>query len=251
MDFLTVAGFLLGLAGIVGGLLMEGGKIASLLQLPAFLIVIGGSFGAALVQSQMQTFMRALSMLRWMIVPPVIDLPNRIEQLVGWSNIARRESVLGLESLIEQQSDGYVRNALQMLVDGTDPEIMRHTLEIEILTKEGLQTESAKLFESVGGYAPTIGIIGAVIGLIRVMENLTQPEKLGDGIATAFVATIYGLVLANLIMIPASGKLKSIINQQTLEKELVLEGVLAIANGENPHNVEMKLQGFLEKRQSS
>ena len=251
MDFLTVAGFLLGLAGIVGGLLMEGGKIASLLQLPAFLIVIGGSFGAVLVQSQMQTFMRALSMLRWMIVPPVIDLPNRIEQLVGWSNIARRESVLGLESLIEQQSDGYVRNALQMLVDGTDPEIMRHTLEIEILTKEGLQTESAKLFESVGGYAPTIGIIGAVIGLIRVMENLTQPEKLGDGIATAFVATIYGLVLANLIMIPASGKLKSIINQQTLEKELVLEGVLAIANGENPHNVEMKLQGFLEKRQSS
>lgn len=251
MDFLTVAGFLLGLAGIVGGLLMEGGKIASLLQLPAFLIVIGGSFGAVLVQSQMQTFMRAVSMLRWMIVPPVIDLSNRIEQLVGWSNIARRESVLGLESLIEQQSDGYVRNALQMLVDGTDPEIMRHTLEIEILTKEGLQTESAKLFESVGGYAPTIGIIGAVIGLIRVMENLTQPEKLGDGIATAFVATIYGLVLANLIMIPASGKLKSIINQQTLEKELVLEGVLAIANGENPHNVEMKLQGFLEKRQSS
>lgn len=248
MDFLTVAGLFLGLAGIVGGLLMEGGKIASLLQLPAFLIVIGGSFGAALVQSQMQTFMRALSMLRWMIVPPVVDLSNRIEQLVGWSNIARRESVLGLESLIEQQSDGYVRNALQMLVDGTDPEIMRHTLEIEIVTKEGLQTEGAKLFESVGGYAPTIGIIGAVIGLIRVMENLTQPEKLGEGIATAFVATIYGLVLANLIMIPMSGKLKSIINQQTLEKELVLEGVLAIANGENPHNVEMKLQGFLEKR---
>ncbi len=248
MDFLTVAGLFLGLAGIVGGLLMEGGKIASLLQLPAFLIVVGGSFGAVLVQSRMQTFMRALSMLRWMIVPPAIDLSNRIEQLVGWSNIARRESVLGLESLIEQQSDGYVRNALQMLVDGTDPEIMRHTLEIEIVTKEGLQTESAKLFESVGGYAPTIGIIGAVIGLIRVMENLTQPEKLGEGIATAFVATIYGLVLANLIMIPMSGKLKSIINQQTLEKELVLEGVLAIANGENPHNVEMKLQGFLEKR---
>ena len=149
MDFLTVAGFLLGLAGIVGGLLMEGGKIASLLQLPAFLIVIGGSFGAVLVQSQMQTFMRALSMLRWMIVPPLIDLPNRIEQLVGWSNIARRESVLGLESLIEQQSDGYVRNALQMLVDGTDPEIMRHTLEIEILTSTCMYYAGTRIFKKM------------------------------------------------------------------------------------------------------
>lgn len=248
MDFLSIAGLLLGFAGIVGGLLLEGGTIASLLQLPAFLIVVGGSLGAALVQSQMQTFVRALSLLRWVVSPPSIDPQRRIEQLVGWANIARKESLLGLETLIDQQSDSYVQKALQMLVDGTDLEIMRHTLEVDIMTQEGLQAESAKLFESVGGYAPTIGIIGAVIGLIQVMENLTEPEKLGGGIAVAFVATIYGLVLANLIMIPISGKLKSIIGQQSLEKEMILEGVLAIANGENPHNIEMKLQSFLEKR---
>jgi len=250
VDFLTIGGILLGLAGIIGGMLLEGGNIASLLQLPAFLIVIGGSLGAGLVQSQKQTFMRALSLLRWVVLPPSLDSQRRIEQLVGWANIARKESVLGLETLIDQQSDGYVRKALQMLVDGTDPEIIRHTLEVDITTQEDLQTESAKLFESIGGYAPTIGIIGAVIGLIRVMQNLTDPEKLGGGIAVAFVATIYGLVLANLIMIPISGKLKSIISQQSLDKEMILEGVLAIANGENPHNIEMKLQSFLEKRQN-
>lgn len=251
MDFLTIVGIFVGLAGILGGMLLEGGSIASLLQLPAFLIVIGGSLGAALVQSQMRTFMRALSLLRWVVLPPSIDPQRRIEQLVGWANIARKESVLGLETLIDQQSDSYVRKALQMLVDGTDPEIMRHTLEVDITTQEDLQSESARLFESVGGYAPTIGIIGAVIGLIRVMQNLTDPEKLGGGIAVAFVATIYGLVLANLVMIPISGKLKSIIGQQSLEKEMILEGVLAIANGENPHNIEMKLQSFLEKGQKT
>jgi chemotaxis protein MotA len=165
--------------------------------------------------------------------------------MVEWSQRARKEGLLGLEDVYEKEQDGFVRKGLQLLVDGSEPETIRHVLEVEMENREHLDTQAAKMFEGMGGYTPTIGIIGAVMGLIHVMQNLADPEKLGSGIATAFVATIYGVGLANLFLLPFANKLKSLVRREVQFRELVIEGIVAIAEGENPRNIEAKLQGFL------
>jgi chemotaxis protein MotA len=246
MDILTLIGLTLGFGAIIGGNLLEGGHIDSLLQLTAFIIVAGGTVGAVMVQTPISVFIRGLKMFLWIVLPPKVEQKTAVEKIVGWSNIARKEGLLGLESLVESEPDPFAQKGLQLLVDGSEPEAIRNILEVEIGVKEHFDTSAAKVFEGMGGYSPTIGIIGAVMGLIHVMNNLADPSKLGAGIAVAFVATIYGVGLANLVFLPVANKLKSVIHNQTQFREMVVEGVIAIAEGENPRNIETKLDGYLQ-----
>ncbi len=244
MDILTIAGLLLGLGGILLGQMLEGGKVASILQLTAFIIVIGGTTGAVMIQYTMPIFIKALKMLPWMIFPPKSAPQPIVEKILEWSNTARKNGLLALESMVDSIADPFLQKGLQMLVDGTEPEKIRATLEVELLAREELDRQAAKVFESAGGYAPTIGILGAVLGLIHVMENLADPAKLGAGIATAFVATIYGVGSANLLFLPISNKLKGVVHEQSYLREMIIEGLVAIAEGENPKIIESRLQSF-------
>ncbi|MDT8403908.1 flagellar motor protein [Sulfuriflexus sp.] len=245
MDILSIVGVIVALAAILGGNILEGGHTESLVQLTAFVIVMGGTIGAILLQVQMNVFMRSMRMGLWVFVPPKFGSAAAIQRIVEWSNTARKEGLLGLEAIAEAEKDQFSSKGLQLLVDGSEPEVIRKILEVEVDVKEHHDTQAAKVYEGMGGYSPTIGIIGAVMGLIHVMNNLADPSKLGPGIAVAFVATIYGVGMANLFFLPIASKLKAIIHQQTQYREMVVEGIISIAEGENPRNIETKLQGYL------
>ncbi|MBC3438104.1 flagellar motor protein [Pseudomonas sp. BW16M2] len=246
MDVLSLIGLILAFVAIVGGNFMEGGHVGALINGPAALIVLGGTLAAALLQSPLSSFKRALQIVRWIFFPPRVDLAGGIDRVVNWSLTARKEGLLGLEGVADAEPDPYARKGLQLLVDGAEPEAIRSILEVDFLTQEARDIQAAKVFESMGGYAPTIGIIGAVMGLIHVMGNLADPSQLGNGIAVAFVATIYGVASANLILLPVANKLKAITLRQSRYREMLLEGLLSIAEGENPRSIELKLQGFME-----
>lgn len=245
MDLLSLVGLLLGVGAILLGQFIEGGHISSLLNGPAFLIVAGGTLGAVMLQFPLTLFIQALRQVKWVFFPPAGSGEEIIEKVISWSNVARREGLLGLESLSDTEEDDFARRGLMLLVDGTEPEMMRNILEVEVDTKERLYLSAAKLYDSAGGYAPTVGIIGAVMGLIQVMENLADPSKLGHGIAVAFVATIYGVGMANLLLIPVGNKMKNIIDTQTQLRYMLIEGLVSIAEGDNPRNIEHKLLGFI------
>jgi len=245
MDRISPIGIILGLGAILGGQALEGGHMSSLLQVTAFVIVIGGTLGAVMLQSSPAVFLAGMRLLPWVFRPPFADFRAQLDDIVQWGNTARRGGLLALEPAISQLSDGYTRKGLQLLVDGAEPAVLRASLELEIDTYEDFHRQAAKVWESAGGYAPTIGIIGAVMGLIHVMENLSDPSKLGAGIAVAFVATIYGVGSANLLFLPIAGKLKSLIARQVKFKEMVVDGLEAIGNGENPRNIEMRLEGYI------
>ena len=244
MDVLSLIGIILAFVAIIGGNYLEGGHLGALANGPAALIVLGGTVGAALLQSPMSAFKRAMQTVVWIFFPPRIDMAGGVDRVVNWSLTARKEGLLGLEGVADTEPDSYSRKGLQLLVDGVEPETIRSVLEVDYLTQESRDIEAAKVFESMGGYAPTIGIIGAVMGLIHVMGNLADPGQLGSGIAVAFVATIYGVASANLILLPIASKLKAIAMRQSLYREMLLEGILSIAEGENPRSIELKLQGF-------
>ena len=245
MDPLSVIGIIIGVGAIVGGNWLEGGYLESLANGPALVIVLGGTIGAVLLQTPVAVFMRAMRMVGMVFVPPTRPLPPAIKRIVGWSNTARKEGLLGLEHLAEREPDLFVRKGMQLLVDGNEPEEIRRTLEVELDSRERSDLQAARVFESMGGYSPTIGIIGAVMGLIQVMQNLADPSRLGSGVATAFVATIYGVGLANLLLLPLANKLKAYAQTESAYRELVIEGLVAIAEGENPRNIETRLRGFL------
>lgn len=245
MDFLTVIGAIMALGAILGGNLLEGGHVGSLLQLTAFIIVMGGTIGAVMVQTPLPIFLRSLKIVSWILFPPRLAQVEAIEKIVNWSNIARKEGLLGLEPLAESEPEPFSKKGLQLLVDGSEPETIRAILEVELESQEHTDTQAAKVYEGMGGYAPTIGIIGAVMGLIHVMNNLADPSKLGAGIAVAFVATIYGVGSANIFFLPIGNKLKSHIHKQSKFREMIIEGVISIAEGENPRNIETKLKGYM------
>lgn len=245
MDVLSLIGIIMAFVAIIGGNYLEGGHLGALANGPAALIVLGGTVGAALLQSPLSAFKRAMQTAVWILFPPHIDLASGIGRVVNWSLTARKEGLLGLESMADAEPDPYARKGLQLLVDGMEPETIRGVLEVDYMTQESRDIEAAKVFESMGGYAPTIGIIGAVMGLIHVMGNLADPGQLGSGIAVAFVATIYGVASANLLLLPVASKLKSIAQRQSLYREMLLEGILSIAEGENPRSIELKLQGYM------
>ena len=245
MDLLSIAGVVIAFGAILLGQYLEGGHLSSLINGPAILIVGGGTLGAVMLQSPMPVFMRGIRMLAWLLKPPLPPVVETVEQIVAWCQIARKEGLLGLEKMVESQEDLFTRKGLQLLGDGNEPVTIRETLELDIQAREIRDLQAAKVFEGMGGYSPTIGIIGAVMGLIHVMGNLADPSKLGSGIAVAFVATIYGVGLANLFFLPAGNKLKAIVKQQSQFFELVTEGLVAIAEGENPRIIEARLQGLI------
>jgi len=246
MDILSIIGVILAFGAILGGNLIEGGSLSSLFNLPAGLIVIGGTLGAATLHTSMASLKRAMQILRWVFSTPDRNLQRTVDKIIGWSMTARKEGLLGLEGLVDVEREYFAQKGLRLLVDGTEPEDIRRIMEVDLVVAEKRDLQGARFFECMGGYSPTIGIIGAVMGLIQVMRNLADPSQLGSGIATAFVATIYGVGLANLLFLPIANKLKGIIYDQFQHREMLVEGVIAIAEGENPRAIELKLQGYLE-----
>ncbi|MBT3427505.1 MAG: flagellar motor protein [Gammaproteobacteria bacterium] len=245
MDFLTIGGILFAFGGIFFGYYQEGGSPGQVLAHHwPFLMILSGSMGAQLVSVPMEHFKRVLKVTRWLFLPPKIDVSGMIEKLVEWAQIARREGLLGLEGVSETEDDEFARKGLRMLVDGREPQAIRKILEVEIGSREKLDLAAAKFYEGMGGFAPTIGIVGAVLGLIVVMENLSDPAKLGQGIATAFIATVYALLLANVFFLPFGAKLKTIAEEQAEFRDMIIEGLVLIAEGENPRNIEEQLQSY-------
>lgn len=246
MDILSVIGILVSFSSILLGNLLDGGDISSLFNGPALIIVFGGTFGATLLQFPPRVVLRSLEMTVWIFKPSKMDLEAQIAQIIGWSHMARRKGLLGLEEIIDDIDDPFVQIGLQLLVDGKEADNIQEALELEINLRENRDYQAARLFEAMGGYAPTIGILGAVMGLIHVMENLSDPGLLGKGIATAFVATIYGVASANLIFLPIANKLKAHVFLGNQTKEMIALGITAIANNENPKNIELKLNSYLQ-----
>lgn len=244
MDSTSLIGLTLGLAAILVGQAIEGGHISSLIQPTAFLIVIGGTLGAVMLQSPLKVFKNGMKMVLWVFQPPKTTHADVIQQVVNWSQVARKEGLLALENQLPMMSDTFAQKGLQLLVDGVEPERLREVLEVEIDTWENQLKQSAKIWEGAGGYAPTIGILGAVMGLIHVMENLSDPSKLGAGIAVAFVATIYGVGSANLVFLPISKKLLAHISRMVSMREMLVDGLVGIANGDNPRIIESRMQGY-------
>lgn len=245
MDKISLVGLSLGIVAILGGQVLEGGHVGSLLQPTAFLIVIGGTLGAVMLQSPLEVFLKGLRMVKWVFVPPPTRPEELIEQMGRWSHVARKEGLLALENQISDVPDPFMRKGLQLLVDGAEPERLREVLDVEIGAWEEQMKLAAKVWESAGGYSPTIGILGAVMGLIHVMENLTDPSKLGAGIAVAFVATIYGVGAANLIFLPVAKKLLANIARLVALREMFVDGLVGIANGDNPRIIESRMQGYI------
>lgn len=253
MDILTIIGLILGLGAVIGGQVLEGGSLHSIMQLTAAIIVVGGTIGAVMVNYPLNTFLLAVKNAKLVVFHHKKDPNQTIKLLSELAGIARKDGLLALESKVKKVDDPFLRKGLQLVVDGAEPKLTREILEIEIQYEEEYHHASAKVFESAGGYSPTIGILGAVLGLIHVMENLADPTKLGAGIAVAFVATVYGVGTANLIYLPIAGKLKLKMREEVILKEMIIEGLISLSEGENPRRVEEKLAGFLrdsEKKKS-
>ena len=244
-DILSVLGLILALVSLMVGAVLKGAGLSSLLSSAAFMIVMVGTVAAICLQTPWHVMAHALRISSWVMRPPALGTKETLQQFIEWSSIARKQGLLGLEPLLEQVSDDFLRKGLQMLVDGGEPDEIRAVLEVELDIRETVDTHAAKVFEGMGIYAPTLGIIGAVLGLIAVMQNLADPSKLGHGIAAAFTATIYGIGLANLLFLPMANKLKSTIHAQSQARAMIIEGLIGIAQGENPRTIETKLQGFL------
>ena len=246
LDVLTLIGVTLAVGAIVGGNWLEGGNVAVLLQLTAFVIVVGGTLGAVLIQTPLRDFRLAASRLPWVVTPPTYPREAVLEKTLAWSRTARRDGLLALEKEVPKEAYLFTRKGLQLLVDGFEPEDIRAVMEVEVDNALAMETRAARVFEAMGGYSPTIGIMGAVIGLIDVMNNLTDPSQLGAGIAVAFVATIYGVGLANLLFLPISNKLKAIAVEQVAYHEMLVDGIAMIADGDNPQVIASKLEGYLD-----
>lgn len=245
MDFLSILGLALALCAVLVGAVLKGAGVMALVSAAAFMIVVVGTIAAILVQTPLPVMRRALAIFSWVMRPPARDGRLLIVKIVEWSNTARKQGLLGLEPVIDREPDPFVKKALQLLVDGSEPDAISNVMNVELQVREHADLTAAKVFEGMGVYSPTLGIIGAVLGLMAVMQNLADPTRLGHGIAAAFTATVYGIGFANLFFLPVSAKLKVIIQRQTQMREMVIDGMLSIAQGENPRAIESKLQGYL------
>lgn len=245
MDILSVLGLVVALGAVLGGQWLEGGHLTSLLQVTAFFIVIGGTLGAVMLQSRLPVFADGIRLARWVFQAPACDFRGLINRVIHWSNVARRGGLLALEPQLRIEKGPFELKGLQLLIDGADPVTMREILERDIDTFEAAHRAAIRVWESAGGYAPTFGILGAVIGLIHTMENLTDPGKLGAGIAVAFVATIYGVGAANLLFLPIASKLKGLVAREARRREMLIDGLVGVANGENPRIIQGRLEGYL------
>ncbi len=244
MDLATIIGLVLGFGAVFGGSVLEGVHIGALISPTSALIVLGGTFGATFVSFPLPAVIKAFKDVVIAFLPPKMDPEAVVKDIIGYATKARRNGLISLEQEAQNAKDPFIKKGISLVVDGIDPQKLRETLEAEIMTYEDHQKHSAEFFEAAGGYSPTIGIIGAVLGLIHVMSNLADTSKLGAGIAAAFVATIYGLMTANIICIPIGTKIKIRMKEEVMRRVMILEGLIAIQNGENPHFIEQKLKAF-------
>lgn len=251
VDFASLAGVLLAGGGILGGLLLEGGRIQDVRQVTAALIVFGGTLGAVMLHTPPSTLIRALKCLPRVFY--AVDRPRDtiLDDIIGYATKARKMGLVSLETIADNIEDPFLSKALTLAVDGTDLQELRQTMELDIALEERRAEADARVYESAGGYAPTIGIIGAVMGLIQVMKNLANIDEVGHGIAVAFVATVYGVASANLFFLPAAGKIKARAAHEAERKEMMLEGVCSIVEGLNPKIIRTKLEGYLGAKAKS
>jgi chemotaxis protein MotA len=247
MDWASVAGLVLALAGLLLGHALEGGKFASLIQPAAFAIVVVGTFGAVLLQTETQTFLRGMRMLRWVFRPPPSQRARLARDIAAWSLHARRDGLLSLEQYMLNNKDKFIQKGLRLVVDGIAPDKLRGLMETEVTAYEFGQRQAARIWESAAGYSPTIGILGAVLGLIHVMENLGDPAKLGNGIAVAFVSTVYGVGLANLFYYPVGNKLKNIVAETVTQYEILVDVFHDIASGDHSRVIEERVASLLSR----
>lgn len=245
LDKASLSGIILALGGILAGLLLEGGNLGQILQPTAAMIVFGGTLGAVMLQFPLPIILLAFRQLGSVFVTPPRDPYATIHQLVEYAQKARRDGIVSLDAELDQIDDPFLRKSLMLAVDGTEPQELRKMMELELDNQAEYEEQVPQVFESAGGFAPTVGIIGAVLGLIQVMQHLDKIDEVGRGIAVAFVATIYGVGSANLLYLPMAGKMKLRIRDRQIMREMTLEGVASILEGMNPRMLETKLLGFL------
>lgn len=249
-DVATLGGIALALAGIIGGLLLEKGSISDVAQATAAMIVFGGTIGAVLITNPLAVFLRALKGLRHVFFEQAATTGGTIDTLLQMATKARKNGIVSLETEAAELPDPFMRKALNLAVDGTDLNELRKMMEIDIELSEQAGEAEAKVWEAAGGYAPTIGIIGAVMGLIQVMKHLDDIKEVGHGIAVAFVATVYGVGSANIFFLPAGSKMRARLHRARVIKEMVLEGVAGIVEGLNPTLIRLKLESFNQEMES-
>lgn len=248
MDILSLLGIVLAVGSIVGGMLLEGGHLGSIVQATAFIIVMGGTVGAVMLQFPLPVFLKAMTSLKMVFFNQAQDMKGLIAELVELSNLSRKQGLLALEGKIKTVEDPLLAKGLQLVVDGTEPPKIREILEVEVDMFDEEYILAGKVWDSFGGYCPTVGILGAVLGLIHVMENLADPSALGGGIAVAFVATVYGVGAANLFFLPFGGKIKMKAKEMVTTRNMIIEGLVALGQGENPRMIEEKLSGYLSEK---
>lgn len=250
-DIATLVGLLVAVGGITGGLVLEGGKLAQIIQPTAAMIVFGGTLGAVMITTPLATLRRAAAAVMAVLFEKSEAPDAAMEEIIAYATKARKNGIVSLEQEAERSPDPFLRKALSLAVDGTDLQEIRKMMELEIGVEEQRAESAAKVFEAAGGYAPTIGILGAVLGLIQVMQHISNVDEVGKGIAVAFVATIYGVGAANVLFIPAAGKIRARAHAATEMREMTLEGVSGIVEGLNPKLIRLKLEAYLQSGKPS
>jgi len=251
MDIASIGGIALAIIGILAGMMIEGGSLSQITQPTAALIVVGGTMGAVMLQFPLNIFLAALKKMASIFFRGAADGDAVLHQLVAFANKARKSGIVSLDQDLNSVSDPFLKQALMLAIDGTEPNEVRKIMQLELDNKNEMEEKIPQVFEAAGGYSPTVGIIGAVLGLIQVMQHLDNITEVGRGIAVAFVATIYGVALANLIFLPSAGKLKIRHREEQMVKEMMLEGVISILEGMNPRMMETKLRTYLLEAKDS
>jgi chemotaxis protein MotA len=245
MDFASLLGILLAFAGILLGMTLEGGSLKQIVQPTAALIVVGGTLGAVMLQFPLRSMLAAARQGMRVFFSRGLKVEATLDQIIVFAYIARKDGILALDGELDTVKDPFLKRALMMAVDGAEPELLRTIMRLELENRAEMNESIPAVFEAAGGYAPTVGIIGAVLGLIQVMQHLDHIDEVGKGIATAFVATIYGVGLANLVCLPVAGKLKILYRDEQRNKEMMLDGVISILEGMTPRSIETKLRTYL------
>ncbi len=251
MDIASIGGILLAFLGIMAGMMIEGGSLSQVTQPTAAMIVVGGTLGAVMLQFPMAVVLGALKDVMKVFFHNGPDGEKTLHQIVTFAIKARKLGIISIDEDLGQVTDPFLKQALMLAVDGVEPSEVRKIMQLELENRSEIDENIPAVFEAAGGYSPTVGIIGAVLGLIQVMQHLDNIDEVGRGIATAFVATIYGVGMANLICLPIAGKLKIRHRQEQMIKEMMLEGVVSILEGMNPRMVETKLQTYLFESKSN
>jgi chemotaxis protein MotA len=244
-DLGSIGGVVVAVGGILGGMILDGGKVTELKQVNAFMIVIGGTVGAVMLTTPLEVLIGAIKKLGSIFFEKAQPVAQTIDEIVGYATQARKQGIVSLEQEAAKIGDPFLRKALNLAVDGMEMNQIRGIMELELELMEQRGEAEAKVFESAGGYSPTMGIVGAVLGLMQVMKNLANIDEVGRGIAAAFVATVYGLIAANIFFLPAGGKLKARLHREVQLRELMLQGVLAIVEGLNPKLIRTRLDAYL------